>query len=225
MVLLNTPLVNIINMTKKIARVKSVKKLDDCGIVEIDELSSNFNNLAQELEERTQKLIESEASRTFHEKLSNTDALTKVYNRRFLEDFSKQYFEILKREKGAFSLLLVDIDDFKSINDTQGHDVGDEVLLKLVSIIKNTIRENDFIVRLGGDEFLVLLPNTNLLQAKTVADKILFNINSEKKSDKKFTVSIGSSEYKIDDIDINCLIKKADNSLYKAKNMGKNSIV
>lgn len=221
----NTPLNNIIKMTKKLGNEKEVKKLDDCGIFEIDELNNNFNDLAQELEDRTQKLIKAEASRNFHEKLSTTDALTKVYNRRFLEDFSKQYFEILKREKNSFSLLLVDIDDFKLINDSFGHDVGDKVLIELVTTIKNIIRDNDFIVRLGGDEFLVLLPNTNLSHAKVVANKILSKINSLENGNKNFTVSIGSSEYTIDDMDISCLIKKADNSLYKAKNMGKNSIV
>lgn len=131
----------------------------------------------------------------------------------------------MKREKNSFSLLLVDIDDFKLINDSFGHDVGDKVLIELVTTIKNIIRDNDFIVRLGGDEFLVLLPNTNLSHAKVVANKILSKINSLENGNKNFTVSIGSSEYTIDDMDISCLIKKADNSLYKAKNMGKNSIV
>lgn len=196
-------------MTKKLGNEKEVKKLDDCGIFEIDELNNNFNDLAQELEDRTQKLIKAEASRNFHEKLSTTDALTKVYNRRFLEDFSKQYFEILKREKNSFSLLLVDIDDFKLINDSFGHDVGDKVLIELVTTIKNIIRDNDFIVRLGGDEFLVLLPNTNLSHAKVVANKILSKINSLENGNKNFTVSIGSSEYTIDDMDISCLIKKS----------------
>lgn len=212
-------------MTKNLGNRKKVAKLKDCGIEEIDKLSKNFNDMAFELEKRTKKLVETEASRAFHIKLSNTDALTKVYNRRFLEDFSKQYFEIVKREKSHFSLLLVDIDDFKSINDLYGHDIGDKVLIKLVDIVKNTIRDNDFIVRLGGDEFVVLLPNTNFSQAKIVATKILNKINKEEKNEEKFTISIGCSDFSLEDKDINCLIKKADKSLYKAKNMGKNSIV
>lgn len=215
--LLNKPLSKIINMTRHLGNEKDVVKLDDCGIVEIDILNNNFNDLALQLEDRTKKLIEAEASRTLHEKLSITDALTKVYNRRFLEEFSKQYFEILKREQNSFALLLVDIDDFKSINDTFGHDTGDEVLIKLVEIIDDIIRDNDFIVRLGGDEFLVLLPNTNLSQTKIVANKILASINSN----KKFTVSIGSSEYKIEDTDINCLIKKLIRHYIKRKTWGK----
>ena len=212
-------------MTKNLGKKKNTYKLDDCGIEEIDILNKNFNSLANELEDRTNKFIKAEASRAFHEKLSNTDALTKVFNRRFLEDFSSKYFEIVKREKQSLSVLVIDIDNFKNINDKYGHDVGDEVLITLVKYINNSIRKNDFVIRLGGDEFLVLLPNTNHKQSKVVAKKILYNININNTSNKTFTISVGCSEYKFGDEDINSLIKRADEALYKAKNSGKNSIV
>ncbi|WP_419764571.1 MAG: diguanylate cyclase [Arcobacter sp.] len=222
---INKPLSKIINMTKTLGSTKKQIELADCGIMEIDEVNKNFNKLAKELENRTEELIKTEASRAMHEELSNTDALTKVYNRRFLEDFSKKYFEILKREKGILSILLVDIDDFKAINDNYGHDMGDQVLLDLVDIMKEKIRENDFIVRLGGDEFLILLPNSNINGAKTVAQKLIDCINKNTKNNKKFTVSIGCSEYNINDKEIHSLIKRADTSLYDAKKDGKNKIV
>lgn len=223
--LINKPLLKVIYMTKTLGIKKTHTKLNDCGIVEIDELSKNFNKLANELNIRTKELIETEASRALHKKLSNTDALTKVYNRRFLEDFSKKYFEIVKREKSTLSILLVDIDNFKSINDSFGHDVGDQVLQELVKLMQDKTRENDFIVRLGGDEFLILLPNSDIVGARVVAHKLL---NCEKKinvNDNKFTISIGCAQYKIDDVNIDYLIKRADIALYEVKKAGKNNVV
>jgi len=221
---INTPLEKIIELTKNLGNKKSIKRLESCGIVEIDKLNKNFNILADELEHRTKKLIEVEASRAFHEQLSNTDVLTGAYNRRFLEDFSKKYFEIVKRENGNFSILVIDIDDFKDINDTHGHDMGDYVLKELVKNIEEKIRENDFIVRLGGDEFVVVLPNIVLDEARIVANKLIDKINSDKK-DINFTISIGSASYIKDDISISTVIKRADEALYEAKNLGKNTIV
>lgn len=222
---INKPLLKVVSLTKILGKSNHYKVIDDCGIVEIDKLSKNFNNLSKELLERTKELVEVEASRALHEKLSNTDSLTNVYNRRFLEDFSKKYFEIVKREKSTLSILLVDIDDFKNINDGYGHDVGDQVLINLVNMMKERIRENDFIVRLGGDEFLILLPNSDLNGAKIVAQKLINSMhNSNFDDDKKFTISIGCSEYNIDDKDIECMIKRADESLYNAKKAGKNQV-
>lgn len=224
---INNPLVKIINMTRNLATDKNIEKLDECGIVEIDKLSKNFNNLSRELDERTKKLVKSETQRIFNEKLANTDALTKVYNRRFLNDFSDNYIKTLKREKTTFSLLLIDIDNFKNVNDSYGHDVGDSIIKTLVERIKNVIRENDIIVRLGGDEFIVLLPKSNISNARKIANKLITSINTINQLEKKelvFTISIGSSEYHPDDKNIESLIKRADDSLYKAKKIGKNCV-
>jgi len=224
---INNPLSKIINMTKNLATSKQIEMLEECGIVEIDTLSENFNNLSKELDERTKKLVRAESQRAFHEKLANTDALTKVYNRRFLEDFSENYIKILKREKTTLSLLLIDIDNFKKINDSYGHGIGDSILKTLVTHIKNVIRENDIIVRLGGDEFVVLLPNSNISNAKKIANKLITTINTINQLEKNelvFTISIGSSEYNQEDTNINYLIKRADDSLYKAKELGKNCV-
>jgi len=225
---INNPLSKIVEFTKTLGSKSEINSLEHCGIEEIDSLNDNFNNLAKELDKRTKRLILSESKRKENEKLANTDQLTKVYNRRFLEDFSNRYMKIVKREHNTLSLLIIDIDDFKTVNDTYGHDVGDKVIKLLVNRLKTTIRDNDIIVRLGGDEFLVLLPSTPIENARKVARKILDVINSLNKFENdelKFTITIGSSEYKKSDVHINEMINRADNALYKAKKLGKNQLI
>ncbi|MBU0924508.1 sensor domain-containing diguanylate cyclase [bacterium] len=222
---INNPLLKIIDMTKNIAKNKDIKNLESCGIYEIDKLSSNFNSLVKELDSRTNKLILEETKRVYQEKLANTDSLTGAYNRRYLNEFSIEYLKINQREKTDLSLLMIDLDDFKIINDTYGHKVGDDVIKSLVDISKNLLRENDLIVRFGGDEFLILLPNTNIENAKAVALKLIDSIIIYNK-DKIFlyTVSIGISQFNENDKSIEEMIKRADKSLYKAKEKGKNCI-
>ncbi len=224
---INTPILKIIEMTKSLGKNKKNKKLEACGILELDTLSENFNNLSNELEERTRKLVESETKRLLNEKLANTDALTDVYNRRFLEDFSNNYLKILKREGKKLSLLVIDIDDFKNINDTYGHEVGDTVIKDLVTRINNVIRDNDILVRYGGDEFIVLLPSSDIYNAKKIGEKIIKNINTTNHLEEKkinFNVSIGVGEYQKEDTNIESILRRADEALYKAKSDGKSCV-
>lgn len=223
---INNPLVEIINLTKNIGKSKNTKSLKTCGISEIDELSNNFNDLISELNQRTNHLIVEETKRMYQEKLANTDTLTGAYNRRYLKEFSTDYLKIIKREKKDLSLLIIDLDDFKKINDTFGHEIGDNVLVKFVELIRKTIRENDLIVRFGGDEFILLLPNTNIENAKLLGNKIINKINEHSmKSEVKFSISIGVSSYCEKDISVENLISRADKSLYEAKKKGKNCVV
>jgi diguanylate cyclase (GGDEF)-like protein len=223
--IINTPLKHIVKMTKDLGTKKNVQLLKGNNIQEFDELCHNFNTLSVKLHERTSKLIDSERKRIISEELANTDPLTKVYNRRFLADFAKQYIEIVKREKKSFCILLMDIDAFKHINDTYGHKVGDNVIISLVQMLQSTIRKNDVIVRLGGDEFLVVLPNTASKNAKKVASKIIdaLNLNNLKKNKYAFTVSIGIAQFSAkEDKTIEDMLFRADTALYKAKSQGKN---
>ncbi|WP_072681893.1 diguanylate cyclase [Arcobacter sp. LA11] len=226
--IINEPLSKIISLTKNLGLKKDISKLEECGIVEIDILNENFNNLALELDERTKKLVKSETQRVFNEKLANTDSLTGVYNRRFLEDFSEKYMKIVRREEDKLSMLLIDIDDFKIKNDTYGHNTGDLIIKKLVSIIKNIIRDDDLIIRYGGDEFIVLLPSTNINNARKVGKKLVSYLNEVNQLESKelfFTITIGTSEYESSDRNIEDIIHRADKSLYKAKDLGKNCVV
>ena len=223
---INNPLVEIIKVTQNIGKSKEIMSLEYCGISEIDKLSDNFNKLILELDKRTNNLVIEESKRIYQEKLANTDALTGTYNRRYLNEFFTDYLKILKREKNDFSLLIADLDDFKKINDTYGHEGGDKVLIEFSKVVRDTIRKSDFIVRLGGDEFIILLPNTNSNSAKILGNKIINNIKEYNKLSKiNFSVSIGISSYEENDLDINDIISRADKLLYEAKRLGKNCVV
>ena len=223
---INNPLVEIIKVTQNIGKSKEIMELEYCGISEIDKLSDNFNNLIVELDKRTNNLVIEESKRIYQEKLANTDSLTGTYNRRYLNEFFTNYLKILKREKNNFSILIADLDDFKKINDTYGHEGGDRVLIGFSRIVKDTIRQSDFIVRLGGDEFVILLPNTNINSAKVLANKIIYNIREYNKTSKiNFSVSIGIASYEESDSNINDIISRGDKLLYEAKRVGKNCVV
>jgi diguanylate cyclase (GGDEF)-like protein len=223
---INNPLVEIIMLTRHIGKTKEIKSLKPCGIFEIDKLSSNFNNLILELDKRTNNLIIEETNRVYQEKLANTDPLTGAYNRRYLNEFANDYIKIVKREKIDFSLLIIDLDDFKNINDTYGHETGDQVLIQFVKIVRETIRENDLIIRFGGDEFILLLPNTSINNAKILANKIINRISEHNMIDEiKFFVSVGVAQYGEKDSNIDDIIVRADKSLYEAKRAGKNRVI
>lgn len=226
---INTPLLKIIELTRNIGTKQKVDKLVTTGIEELDLLNDNFNKMVTQLDERTAKLIETEAQRAMHEHLCNIDALTGAFNRRYLNDFCDKYFDIVKREKTTFSILIIDVDDFKKINDNYGHNIGDMILKLLVERLKYILRDNDIIVRFGGDEFIILLPDTDLKNSKIVGNKILTGINSIKdeldKEIEEFTISIGCAEFNKKDNNIEDMIIRADDSLYYAKKIGKNTVI
>ncbi len=162
--------------------------------------------------------------------LSNKDTLTKLYNRRYLYEIINNLFPLAKREEEPISILMLDIDKFKKVNDIYGHKIGDDVLVLLSSTLQDKCRKSDIICRWGGEEFLILLPNTNKDGAYKRAEKlrtIIEKISIELDEDKKlsFTVSIGVSQIVFDKK--NCLetaIQQADDRLYKAKKSGRNRV-
>jgi diguanylate cyclase (GGDEF)-like protein len=149
-----------------------------------------------------------------HKKAYN-DSLTEVLNRHGC----KAKIKSLKK----YSLLIIDIDHFKKINDTYGHDIGDEILKEIANVVRKVIRKSDIFCRWGGEEFVIILPDTNIKDAKKVAEKIRNIIaHSEFTKGLKVTVSIGVSE-KIEDFETT--FKQADINLYKAKQSGRNRVV
>lgn len=156
--------------------------------------------------------------------LSITDTLTKCYNRRYFVDKIKKEIELVKRYKRKFSILMFDIDHFKKINDTYGHDVGDKVLIAISDIVRKRIRKIDILCRWGGEEFLILSPETPLNNAHKLAEE-LRKLISNSQIDNRFsiTVSFGVTEYKDSD-DVDSIIKRADNLMYKSKIAGRNLV-
>jgi diguanylate cyclase (GGDEF)-like protein len=169
---------------------------------------------------------------TLLHKAANYDSLTGVCNRKKLVEILKKELYRAKRYNRPLSVLLLDIDDFKKINDTYGHNFGDNVLKDFAKIIRMSIRATDYIGRWGGEEFIVLLPETDKKNAVAVAEKIrtLTENYFEEVYEKKITVSIGLADFRNlnkENIDylISELIEMADRALYKAKKTGKNKVV
>jgi len=163
------------------------------------------------------------------ELLALTDPMTKLYNRRYFTQTSKHLLSLAKRDKTELSILMIDIDNFKSINDTYGHKIGDDVIIALSSMMLTISRKSDIVCRFGGEEFLILFPETDIDGALVIAQKIreeTLNIDIKTEDNKiKFTISIGLSKIDIqNDENIEISIKKADDALYKAKNNGKNRV-
>lgn len=160
--------------------------------------------------------------------LSEVDPLTKLYNRRSFYDQTKRVFNFFKSDH-AYTLMLVDIDCFKVINDTYGHDVGDLVLKKFSLLLKAEFREKDVISRWGGEEFIVLIPKTRAEHSESIAERLrrlVDNYRLEIEDDTvSFTISIGLITGTLAQANIDESIKLADVALYEAKTSGRNKVV
>ncbi len=192
---------------------------------ELDHLRNNLvdtaltiGRLLSELEEKNRELQE----------LAYYDPLTGLPNRRFFFEHASLIFEEAKRYEKPLSLLIMDIDRFKKINDTYGHDVGDLVLKTFAGVLRGIVRKSDICARFGGEEFVVLLPNTDLDGAKVLAERIRTTVAKNMVEHRSivivFTVSIGASQYRKGMQSIDELIKEADIALYRAKEGGRNRV-
>lgn len=162
-------------------------------------------------------------------KLATTDGLTGVFNRRHLLVLAEQEFNRTRRYDDSFSVLMLDVDHFKLINDTYGHNVGDETLKAIAKATQDMLRDVDLFGRFGGEEFVAFLPETNQDAALTRAEKIRQNIaNLNLKLEGNFlsvTVSIGVASNLANDANIDAILKRADLALYEAKRRGRNQVV
>jgi diguanylate cyclase (GGDEF)-like protein len=163
--------------------------------------------------------------------LSVTDPLTGVLNRRYLDDRLAEEIARFNRYKHPFSLLMVDIDEFKKYNDTYGHITGDRILKILASTILSSLRNIDIAARFGGDEFVLILPQTPKADAINIANRIKENVEkiflsqTEKLPFTDLTVSIGLTSYPEDASSAAELLEKTDQALYLAKKGGRNRLV
>ena len=165
------------------------------------------------------------------QELSETDPLTGIFNRRKLDNILDEYVKLALRYNMPLSLIMFDIDHFKEINDNYGHQIGDNILIELANLIKTNLRETDFFARFGGEEFMILMPETNLIYAKAKAESLRKLIEENVfKYIYRLTCSFGVVEYggkdnfgNTQDI-INSFIKRVDNALYRAKENGRNRV-
>ena len=160
------------------------------------------------------------------QKLALIDGLTGLYNKDIFLEFLRKECDHSERHGSAFFLSIMDIDDFKAINDTHGHPIGDEVLTQLGLLFKNTIRESDVIARFGGEEFACILRENDLENINAFLDRLRTNImGNDFPNQIRLTISIGLSRYDPQSEDtMENLIDRADKSLYRAKRNGKNRV-
>lgn len=160
------------------------------------------------------------------ERLAMVDALTGIFNRRYMDIILKKEYNRCERYAKALSVCILDIDNFKAVNDTRGHQYGDLVLKEIASLIKESIREEDVACRYGGEEFLVVLPETDLDGALILAKRVRDNLkNSAFFKTNGVTFSAGVATFPQSASDMTSLIMAADRALYQAKFTGKDKIV
>jgi diguanylate cyclase (GGDEF)-like protein len=202
----------------------AVNSNDEVGL-----LARHFNIMVNRLEDQIRNLDRKirEKTRALQE-LAITDALTRLYNRRYFSEVSTEMYALGKREQTPLSVIMLDIDKFKHINDTYGHQVGDRVIVALAGAINEVKRNSDIACRYGGEEFILLLPETGKEGACGLAERLRqmiegLTIELEDGRVVTFTVSLGVSEVNyLSDKDIEDVIRRADDAMYRAKKKGRN---
>ncbi|MDH3342730.1 MAG: GGDEF domain-containing protein [Gammaproteobacteria bacterium] len=200
-----------------------------------ERLLSIIHNMTIELKEYHDRLektiaqlkvenIERQRAAEELEELSITDPLTSIYNRRKFNELLTSEVERSKRYKNDLAIIMCDIDHFKKINDTYGHDVGDKALKTFSEMINKNIREVDMFARWGGEEFMILMPNVNTDNAYSVAEKLRKAVASAKiESAGSITASFGVTDLNPDE-SIDSFIKRVDQAMYRAKDNGRNKV-
>jgi diguanylate cyclase (GGDEF)-like protein len=162
------------------------------------------------------------------QQMALTDTLTGIYNRRYFYDLAQKEFSRSKRYQNPMSIILIDIDHFKNVNDHYGHLAGDQVLMQFVQRIQEELRTSDILARFGGEEFIILLPETNLGDATQVAER-LREVTAQYPfllvtAQTFITISLGVSCFKFTTLSLDHLIDESDKALYEAKQFGRNRV-
>ena len=215
---------------EQIAQMHEVAVSECSNLIDLPSLSEQFSSIQTFMSEEIKKansviLQLSEQVKELEER-SNIDPLTRVYNRRALSSYVGEICSRGKIDYGVY-LLILDIDDFKVINDTYGHVAGDKILIFIANILKKTLRDGDRIFRYGGEEFVIVLNRIDDVLCQTITTRLLDLIRKNKLIYKgesiNVTMSIGITRYKLGDNE-EALMLRADKALYRAKNSGKNQM-
>lgn len=210
--------------------ISLVSHLIALSISTVEETDKEIQKLNDSIDEKV--AIKTQNMKKINEQLKNqayTDPLTGLYNRRQFDEISEKIMTLNIDRRSQGSLIILDIDNFKNVNDTYGHAVGDKVLINLSDILKKILRNDDVCVRYGGEEFVVVLPFTDKNNAIFLADKIRMTIEEEKvkydaNDSLNYTISLGVTSILPTDKDIDEVLHRADTALYKAKEDGKNKV-
>jgi len=193
-------------------------------------VTENIKALADALQTQIKAVVFYISSLLKQQRKYITDYLTEVYNRRFFDETVKKELHRSKRHMESFVVIFFDIDNFKDINDKYGHSAGDYILVSLTSHIQSLIRDSDIFARLGGEEFGILLPETEGDGGQFLAEKIRREVAAKtfrfESSKINLTISAGVLAVKnFEDADYDSIYKKSDDAMYEAKKMGKNRVV
>jgi diguanylate cyclase (GGDEF)-like protein len=200
--------------------VKNRQALDQTA--QLEQLNDELQAVQGELIRSNRELIE---SRALWERLAITDAMTEIANHRAFQEGLRAEIARAQRYNYRFVLLMMDVDHFKQFNDAYGHPLGDQVLRRVASLLRETVREGDLVSRYGGEEFTALLPQTDARHGRVVAERIRAAVERDQSAQRQVTISIGAAEFPIDGADAETLIAAADNALYVAKEQGRNRVV
>ena len=199
-------------------------------IEEMERINDKAIQLSNELSEAQRELLSAHNKLKRREEeirvLSQTDQLTGIANRRRLDEAIAAEYARVRRYGGKFALMMADIDHFKSVNDEYGHDVGDTVIRNFAQVLLGQIRETDLAARFGGEEFVVLMPESESEQAFACAERIRMQFGSESipPISRLVTASFGITMLEADDT-VTSVFKHADEALYQAKEAGRNRVV
>ena len=215
------------------SRLQTIKSAIEAKKAEDTARKQSFDSTLEKLQgtlTEMQSRIERDRKRRKHlEQEAQIDPLTGIANRRVIERYLTREIKRYKRDKTVFSLIFIDIDDFKAINDTYGHRVGDKCLQILVGRMKEVLRAGDLLGRYGGDEFVVFLTETGQKAAQVVANKLSSAISKTcfvyRDAEIVLSVSIGLTQVEEGDARPEQIIERADSALYEAKNQGKDCII
>ncbi len=224
----DTPVLMLTGMNDRDLKIKGLeqgasdyitKPFDPEELVARVKVHLKIKNLQDDLKRTNELLLE----------LSNTDHLTGLFNRRYLMEVLDKEVQRSSRKGGNLSILILDIDHFKNVNDTYGHLQGDAVLQKVALQLQKELRNYDIAARYGGEEFIAVLPDATMPEAAFVAERIRASIQASKfngaLSQLSLTVSLGVALYSADDgSTIDGFIKRADDALYRAKANGRNRV-
>jgi diguanylate cyclase (GGDEF)-like protein/PAS domain S-box-containing protein len=205
-------IIGVINVSEKKAEISSSVPFDDIDLRVLQLIATKVGSAIKNVELYTELNL-----------LTHTDPITKIYNYRLLSESLEREMKRFKREKNNLCIFMMDLDSFKSYNDSFGHLEGDELLRNMGMILKNSMRETDIVCRYAGDEFCAILPNTNLDGVKAVAEKVIKAVG-EFPFMRKVTISIGAAMYQ-EGMSKKDILSKADKALYHAKHSGKNQVV